>query len=332
MSSDRPRILHLGKGPTAASALESLADRFDVLGIVRDAGPGDDAVEVAARCGVPVIRDLSPGAVAELVESRDPDCVVVSSYDRILPAALVASRPFVNVHYAPLPRYRGRATVNWAVLNGEPTCAVTVHVLAPELDAGGVLCQEFVAVEGRDTVGDLYRKLNAVQRRVLAGAVERRLAGDLGVPQDESQATYGCTRIPDDGEIDWNASTDRVDRLVRALGPPYPAAFTFLRLRRLEIIEGSPAPAAPRYEGRVPGRVAARSRVEGWVDVLTRDGVYRLSQVRPEGGEVVAAATVLTSLGDTLGLRGIDLLSRIASLESRLAGQAMRDEGEATLR
>src|SRR5215467_9699813 len=257
-ASPGPRIVLIGLGPTAASALEALQDRFEVLALVRG---GDDEVVAKARSrGIRVCPDPHLTAVAELVRRLGPDCVVVSSYDRVLPSSLLESCPFVNVHYAPLPRYRGRATVNWAIINGEPDAYLSIHCLTPELDSGGILHQQALPIGPRDTVGDLYARLNELQRAALAKAVTMRLNGYEGEPQSDTSATYACSRVPDDGEIDWGAPTEQIDRQVRALTDPFPGAYTFLGLERLRIRRAAPAADAPRYEGRVPGRVVRVSQ------------------------------------------------------------------------
>jgi len=167
------RILLIGQGITTLTALQSLLDRFDVVGLVRSSDSGDAAIRLASASGISLFADTSLAGVTDAIKQVDPDAVVVSSYDRILPADLVATRPFVNVHYAPLPRYRGRATVNWAVINGDSHCAISIHALVPDLDAGGILFQQFVPIGPSDTVTDLYERLNAIQRDSLAGAVAR---------------------------------------------------------------------------------------------------------------------------------------------------------------
>lgn len=302
------RIVLVGIGPTTADALESLRTRFDIAALVR---PGaDDTTALAAKLGIPVEPGTRIADIEALVDRLAPDAVVVSSYDRILPDRLLARCPFVNVHYAPLPRGRGRANVNWAIVNGDPETAITVHSMAPGLDAGGILHQEAVPIGPRDTVTDLYDRLNARQRAVLADAVARRLTGDEGDPQDHDAATYGCTRLPEDGEIDWAAPTEATDRLVRALTPPYPGAFTYLGLDPLIIHRAEPAPGAADYTGRIPGRVVAVNRTgEGWVDVLTGDGILRIHEVAPAGAAAVPAATVVRSVKTTLGLRMADVLA-----------------------
>ena len=171
-------------------------------------------------------------------------------------------------------------------------------MLTPELDAGPILFQQRVAIGAHDTVTELYRRLNDVQRVSLAQAVDRHLDGDPGVPQDEASATYGCARVPDDGEIDWTRTTEEVYALVRALVEPYPGAFTHVDGRRLTVWDASPVSAPARWAGRVPG-----------------DGVLRLSVVEPDGEGRQPAASAIRSVRATLGLRSVDLLERLRALE-----------------
>lgn len=319
MSSSRARVLLLGMGVTAESAFAALVERFDVCAVVCSAPPGDVLAQRAAALGVPMCTDTSLTSVARCIEQHQPDGVVVSSYDRVLPANLLAGRPFVNVHYAPLPRYRGRATVNWALINGETSWAITVHVMTPALDDGGILVQQSVPITDTDTVSDVYARLNDVQQRVLAEAVSRCLAGDPGRRQ-AGEATYACTRVPADGEIDWTRPTAQIGRLVRALAPPYPGAYTYRGRRRLWVTAGHPLERPPVFEGRIPGRVVQVSRTEGWVDVLTGDGVFRLEALQADGEDAVPAYDHVRSVRETLGLQLRDLAAYVAELEAELRG------------
>ena len=314
------RVLLIGEGLTAESALESLLPRFDVVGLVRSM-PGA-VTGIAHRHGVRVLDDASVAAIEAAVVELAPDCVVVSSYDRILPPGLLDACPFVNVHYAPLPEFRGRATVNWAIINRRPDTAITVHVLVARLDAGPILFQRQVAIGPDDTVSDLYARLNQLQRVHLGPAAERHLEGDAGLAQDDAAATYTCTRVPADGEIAWDRPTADVYALVRALAGPFPGALTYLDARPLVVWRAAPAEAPRRWAGRVPGRVVSRSPAEGWVDVLTGDGVLRLYTVQREGARPAPAAEVVTSVRATLGLRASDLLDRLRALEERIPASA----------
>ncbi len=308
-------------GPTAATALESLLDRFEVVGLARPetTGASDPVAERARALSLPVLCDLSPQAVARTIRAAQPDCVVVSSYDRILPAELIAERPFVNVHYSPLPRYRGRANVNWAIIKGEPTAAISIHVLAPTLDGGDILFQREIPIGAEESVGDLYEELNALQRRHLGETVAKFLEGAKGTPQDERLVTYGCTRLPRDGMIDWERPAAEITRLVRALVAPFPGAYTYFEGRKLLVWRATAPADAPRYDGRVPGRVVRWSREEGFADVLCGDGTVRLHEVQRPGEPPLPASEVLRSVKLTLGLSVEDLLARVERLERELA-------------
>ena len=226
---------------------------------------------------------------------------------------------FVNVHYSLLPHYRGRANVNWAIINGETTAGISIHLVVPELDGGNLLFQRAIPIAANDTVTTLYERLNAIQEDELGNVVVRAINGYQGISQNAENASYGCTRVPEDGEIDWRQPTETIDRLIRGLTPPFPGAFTYLAGQRLIIARASPLDA-PRYIGRVPGRIAGRSRSDGWVDVLTGDGVLRVFTVLPlDTDRPCAAASVIRSTRATLGLSRLDLLRRIVALEDRLA-------------
>jgi methionyl-tRNA formyltransferase len=302
-------VLLVGRGHTTASALEGLSSELHVCALVRD---GEDEVTArAAALRVPVIADISMQSVRDTVARYDPDAVVVSSYNRILDEELVSRRPFVNVHYAPLPRGRGRATVNWAIINGDTSTAITIHHVVPELDAGGILFQQTVPIRPESTVTSLYAELNELLRANIAAATRAAIAGDPGAAQDESLATYCCTRIPEDGEIDWSATSVAIDRLIRALQPPFPSAYTWLGVERLHIERARLVDDPPIFEGRVPGRVVAIDRSGGSVDVLTGDGLLRVEQVRLGDSAPASAAMVVRSLRTTLGLRVADLVELI---------------------
>jgi methionyl-tRNA formyltransferase len=316
------KVLLLGLGPTALSALESLASQFHVVGVVRAldqvAAASDEVAQRAHELGVPVLSDVSAETVERTIIQSEPDCTVVSSYHRILGPAILDRGKFVNVHYAPLPRYRGRANVNWAIINGEQETAITIHSISRGLDAGNILYQRKIRIGPHDTVGRLYSRLNEIQREVLATTVARHLDGYSGEPQDESQSTYGCSRVPGDGEIDWSETTERIYALIRSLSPPYPGAYTYLETRRINVVQASPVLNPPRYVGRVPGRIVSRSPRAGFVDVLTGDGVLRIQEVVADHGAAVPSAAIITSTRQTLGLRTADLLARIEDLERRL--------------
>jgi hypothetical protein len=136
--------------------------------------------------------------------------------------------------------------------------------------------------------------------------------------------------VPADGEIDWRRSTADVYALVRALTEPFPGAFTHLEARRLVIWRARALEAPREWVGRVPGRVVSRSPGEGWVDVLTGDGVLRLETVQLDGQGRRPAAEVIRSVRATLGLSAGELLERLRALEQRIGDPLADQRGHET--
>jgi methionyl-tRNA formyltransferase len=311
-------VLLIGLGTTTLSALESLLPQCNVQGLVRnaDASDADDAVvNLADKMGIPIFSDVCQKNIKSLLLKFNPDCVVVSSYHQILPPELTTLSTFINVHYSPLPHYRGRANVNWAIINDESCAAITIHKIVPELDAGNILFQQLISIRCEDTVADLYERLNDIQRQRLGETVVKAWNGYAGVPQNSAEATYCCTRLPEDGEINWSNPTRSIDCFIRALVSPFPGAYTYFQGRKLLVWQATSVNNPPVYVGRIPGRVIGRSKTEGYVDVLTGDGVLKIFEVQFEGEEKTAAANVIKSVKSTLGLRMSDLLNRIQTLE-----------------
>jgi methionyl-tRNA formyltransferase len=319
------KVLLVGKGPSARTALESLAERFTVVGVIRNVrqrgGQEDEVRQCARDLGVPVLTDTSVSGLERVLAECRPDCTVISSYDRILGASLLDRFRFVNVHYSILPQYRGLAAVQWGIINGEPELGITVHAVTAGLDAGNILYQEKVKVGPHQTAADIYGELNEVQRRILGDTIARHLDGYAGVLQDAS-ATYACGRMPEDSEINWSDPTQRIYGQIRAfhgsLSIPYPHAYSYLGTCRVSITKAAPAGDAPPYAGRVPGRVIGRSGSDGHVDVLTGDGVLRIHEVMTGDGAVRPASAVIRSTRHTLGLRAEELLDRIDALSRQL--------------
>ena len=324
------KILLIGLGITTFTALESLIAQCDVVGIVRNISQkseaNDPAINLAQRENIAIFPDCSQKAIKSLIIELEPDFVVVSSYNQILPESIIELSTFINVHYSPLPQYRGRANVNWAIINNEPFAAISIHLISPGLDEGNILYQQSIAIEPNDTVGTLYEKLNQIQKQQLGATIIKASKGDMGISQNAEKATYGCTRLPEDGEIDWSDQTKKISSLIRALVAPFPGAFTYLKEQKIIIWQAKIVENTLQYQGRIPGRVINRSPTKGYVDVLTGDGILRLIELQIVGQEKTQAANVIKSVKSTLGLQMSDLLNRIQILEKQIVKLQTKNE------
>jgi methionyl-tRNA formyltransferase len=178
------------------------------------------------------------------------------------------------MHGSLLPKYRGRAPVNWAVLMGESETGATLHEMVAKPDAGRIVDQQAVPIGPDDTAGEVMAKVSAAAEQVMRRSIGPLVAGSAQLrPNDLSKGSYFGGRRPEDGRIDWSKSAREIHNLVRAVAPPYPGAFTDeLKVYRTKI--------EPRM--RAPGQALGPYRKDGeWYAACGDGGVLRLLEVEP---------------------------------------------------
>jgi methionyl-tRNA formyltransferase len=247
---------------------------------------GDLAVLQPAR--------LDPAAVAQLLTLR-PDLLVWAAYGNLIPRALIdaVGGRAVNVHASLLPRWRGAAPVQRAILAGDRETGVTLMEGTPELDAGPILAQEKTAIDPAETAGDLTARLAALGAALLERELPRYLSGALtGRPQDASQVTWAPKITSADGTLDFARPAEHLDRRVRAASPQ-PGAFTTFGGQRLVVTRASVTGGSPSEHGVVQVRA-------GVPHVAAGAGWLRLDEVRPAGKKTMSGADWAR------GARGLD--------------------------
>jgi len=298
VSQERPRVVFLGTPEFAVPSLEALAisRQYEIVSVVtqpdRPAGRGrrvrPSPVKVAAeRLGLPVWtpRTLrSPEAVARLRDLA-PDVGVVVAYGEILRPEVLAIPPrgFLNVHASLLPKYRGAAPVQAAILAGDRETGVTVMVMDEGMDTGPILAQRAVPIADDETGASLAEKLARVGAELLSETLPRWLAGEIEPrPQDDAGASVARRLRKADGLLEWTKPAEVLARQVRAY-TPWPGTFTTWAGKRLHVRR---AHAVTRpLGGARPGEV--RLWPEG-LAVATGDGWLVLDEVQLEGRKAVA--------------------------------------------
>ncbi|MEO6351707.1 MAG: formyltransferase [Burkholderiaceae bacterium] len=200
---------------------------------------------VAALCHEHAIACVTPANpnAPELfarIQALQPDFIFSFYYRHMLPVALLAlaKRGAYNMHGSLLPKYRGRAPVNWAVLHGETETGATLHQMAEKPDAGAIIAQTAVPILPDDTAHEVFGKLTAAAEQTLWNALPALLAGNAPhLQNDLSKGSYFGGRKPEDGRIDWSQPAPTVYNLHRAVAPPYPGAFTEIHGKHLVIGE-----------------------------------------------------------------------------------------------
>ncbi len=225
-----------------------------------------------------------------------PELIVVAAYGKILPRAVLElpRNGCINVHGSLLPRYRGAAPIQWAVINNEPKSGVTIMQMAEGLDTGAMLLVRETPIGPEETAGELFDRLAALGAEALSEAINT-LDSLVAVPQDEALACWAPPLCKADGEIDWSRSCEEIDAQIRGV-TPWPGAYTFLGGKRLKIhkamLRESPgAPVLNRNANQPCGAVIA---LGGGLPVIgCGTGSLTLLEVQLEGAKRISGAELV---------------------------------------
>lgn len=200
-----------------------------------------DSVAASAReFGLPVMTPARPDAkdCQDAVQRAQPDFIFSFYYRQMLPPDLLrlARRGAYNMHGSLLPKYRGRAPVNWAILNGETETGATLHEMTAKPDAGAIIDQTAVPILPDDDAPVVFAKVTLAAEQTLWRALPSLMDGSAPrQPNDISRGSYFGARRPEDGQINWGLPAQNVYNLVRAVAPPYPGAFCVVGPHRFTV-------------------------------------------------------------------------------------------------
>lgn len=295
-----------------ARALEALLARDErVVGVVThadDPSEGDwfeSVSDVARAHRLPLFSPGSPNTpeTRDALAALEADVFLSVWYRRLLGADLLAL-PHVaalNLHGSLLPAYRGRAPLNWVLVNGEPRTGVTLHHMTTEADAGDIVAQEPIEIDPSDTALTLYRRVVKVGVDLLVQWYPAILDGNAPrIPQDGSRATVFGRRRPEDGRIRWEWPAARITNMIRAVTHPFPGAFVGDGDSRLFLWAGEVQAGAGR--GESPGTVLDVQPARG-VTIATGDGVILLTAVQAAGASEEPSDQWARRLGLRPGMR-----------------------------
>lgn len=240
--------------------------------------------QLAADNECPFVTGVN-SVISAIVEGHlKADVVISMNWPSILPETVISSfrLGILNAHAGDLPRYRGNACPNWAILNNETEIALTIHKMVQELDAGPIAAQAKMRLETDTYISDVYEWLQKTTPQLFEVAV-RNLENNVIFPQDSrSTPLRTFPRNPNDGLIDWNFDTERVHRLVRASSRPFDGAFTFLGDGHRISIWRAKRFTPPFHFSAVPGQVCLRAGLNPVI--ATSDGMLELTETSSELG------------------------------------------------
>jgi methionyl-tRNA formyltransferase len=234
----------------------------------------------------------------QLFASHDADVAVVVAYGRILPEEFLRApaRGSINVHFSLLPKYRGAAPTNWAIVNGEQETGVTTMFMEPALDTGPILLQRATKIGETETAPELMQRLSETGA-VLLSETLARLDELTPQPQDDTQASFAPIIKKEDGLIDWTKPAVEIDRAIRGF-QPWPAAHTTFNSKGLTIWQAQPL--LTRAADVQPGEVVVAHRDELVVQCGKRTAL-RVLEVQPEARKRLAARDFINGMRVKIG-------------------------------
>lgn len=287
--------------------IETKAEICGILALVED--PHEEqyhlqVTTIAREHGIPIFysTDIKPSQYASILKQIKPDIAFAIGWRYIITpeAYQIPEKGTLILHDSLLPKYRGFAPMNWAIINGEKESGVTLFHISEGIDNGPIIDQLSTPIHLHDTAKTVDERIIQLYEDIIVKNLPILQSGEAkGTPQDESLATYSCKRTPDDGEINWQQSAEQIHNLIRACSHPFPGAFTTLKGEKVFIWEAELPKEQMIYVGNIPGRILGKK--EGAIEVLTGKGVVRLKRLQFENKEEQNANEIAVSVKDTFG-------------------------------
>ena len=285
------KIIFMGTPDFAVGTLRSLAEAGHEITLVvsqpdKPKGRGHAMVPtpvkaVAEELGIPVFQPVKIREAKDVLEKTEADVCVVAAFGQIIPASILHMKKYgcINVHASLLPKYRGAAPIQWAVIDGEKESGVTIMQMDEGLDTGDMLAKAIVPLDEKETGGSLFDKLSEAGGRLCVEALAKLEKGEI-IPekQGESPTAYASMLDKKMGNIDWNKSAVVIERLVRGLNP-WPSAYTHLDGKTLKIwaCDVLPQSASKGESGEI------LEVTKDAIHVQTGDGILVLREIQLAG-------------------------------------------------
>ena len=276
------RIVFMGTPEFSVPTLEALIAHHDVIAVVtqpdKPKGRGKAIAfppvkETALAHDIPVYQPVKvrEEGFVKMLRDMAPDAIVVVAFGQILPESILNIPKYgcINVHASLLPKYRGAAPMQWAIINGEKETGITTMFMAKGLDTGDMIDKTVIPVEAKETGETLHDKLSAAGGPLILKTLADLEAGTARrIPQDDKDSSYAGMLTRELGEIDWTKSAIAIERLIRGLNS-WPSAYTHMHGKTLKIWDADVTP-----DTEAEGEDAAGLPVPGTVTRVTKDSIY----------------------------------------------------------
>lgn len=310
------KIVYMGTPDFAVPALQKMADAGVEISLVitqpdrpKDRGKKVQAPpvkEFAEKLGLPVLQPERLNGNTELfgqIEACRPDLIVVAAYGRILPSEILSIPKYgcINIHGSLLPKYRGAAPIQRAILNGEAETGVTLMFMSQGMDEGDMIAAARIPID-RKTAGGLFTELAAIGANLLLENLQKIISGTaVREQQDNSLATYAPMIEKKEGLVDFNKTTAEIERLIRAMDP-WPTAYTYYKGEAIKLLHAL-TPSEEIRKASIPGEILSAD--ERGIRIVTGSGILTVTKIQLPGKKPMDVSSYLKGnkieIGSVLG-------------------------------
>lgn len=290
------RVVFMGTPDFSVGTLKALAAAgHEIAGVVsqpdKPKGRGKNlqptpVKEAAMELGLPVYqpKKVRDPEFLEVLKELNPEVIVVVAFGQLIPKSILELAPYgcINVHASLLPKYRGAAPIQWAVIDGEPETGVTIMRMDEGLDTGDMISKVTVSVSADETGGSLFDKLSEAGAKLLVETLPSLEEGTAVFEKqpEESPTAYAGMIKKSMGDLDWNRPAEELERLIRGLNP-WPSAYTKLDGKTLKIWKAQVLEEKEEEEKQMPGTILSTDQQE--FKVKTGKGILKITELQLEG-------------------------------------------------
>ncbi|MGM9900207.1 MAG: methionyl-tRNA formyltransferase [Bacilli bacterium] len=291
------KIVFMGTPQFSVPILEALIERYDVVGVVtqpdKRVGRKQELVfspvkECAMKHQIPVFQPEKIRKEYEDIIALNPDLIVTAAYGQIVGTKLLNYPKYhaINVHGSLLPKYRGGAPIQHAIMNGDKKTGITIMYMAKEMDAGDMLAKKELTITDEDTSGTIFEKLSYIGRDLLLEVIPKLISGDI-IPekQDETQVTFAYNITKEEEKLDFNKPSIQLFNQIRALNPN-PIAYMMLGNDIIKVYKAALSNVSHQL---LPGSIVSVTK-RGFLMACGQNTCLEILEVQPSGKKVMKAS------------------------------------------
>mgnify|MGYP001160614038 FL=1 len=283
------KIVYMGTPAFAVPALKAIFDKGFQIPLVisqmdKPKGRGNKlqptpVKELAINLGLTVHQpeNVNDSETIDMLKSIEPDFIIVAAYGQILKEELLKIPKYdcLNIHASILPRYRGAAPINWAVINGDSISGVTIMKMEKGLDTGPIVLMAETQIDDEDTAEELHDRLSVLGAELIVRAIDDIIKGEAAyIPQDHGESSYAPMLYKNTGRIDWSKPSDKIRNMIRGL-IPWPNAFSFYKGERVRILKAD----SIKQNHNIPPGTIVKADKDG-IKVAAGDGFVIIKELQ----------------------------------------------------